>query len=72
MFTLCSKQARYLMLLTAIFLGPIPFCSAQSPEAMATAHRWVSAKFLGEVTPNPAQSYLLVYTRSGAGDQERG
>ena len=33
---------------------------------MATAHRWVSAKFLGEVTPNPAQSYLLVYTRSGA------
>ena len=33
MFTLCSKQARYLMLLTAIFLGPIPFCSAQSPEA---------------------------------------
>jgi len=66
MFTFCSKQTRCLTLLTAVFLGTIPFSSGQSPEAMATAHRWVSAKFLGEVSPTPAQSYLLVYTRSGA------
>ena len=66
MFTSCSRQALRLRLLTVIFFGTIPFCSAQSPEAMATAHRWVNAKLLGEMTPNPAQSYLLVYTRSGA------
>jgi alpha-galactosidase len=32
---------------------------------MATAHRWVSAKFLGERIKNPPASYLLVYTQSG-------
>jgi hypothetical protein len=32
---------------------------------MATAQRWVAAKFLGEVAPNPAESYLLVYSRYG-------
>ncbi len=38
---------------------------SQTPEELAAAHRWVSAKFLGEAAPNPAQSYLLVYTQSG-------
>jgi alpha-galactosidase len=60
-----SKRAQGLMLFAAIFLGKIPWCSAQSPEGMATARRWVGSKFLGEVTPNPPESYLLVYTQSG-------
>jgi alpha-galactosidase len=65
MFSSFSRRAYYLTLLAAIFLGTIPWCSAQLPEAMATAHRWAAAKFLGEVTPNPAESYLLVYSHSG-------
>ena len=60
-----SKRAHCLTLFAAILLGTIPFCPAQSPETMATAHRWVSAKFLGEATPSPAESYLLVYSQSG-------
>jgi len=60
-----SKRAHCLTLFAAILLGTIPFCPAQSPETMATAHRWVSAKFLGEATPIPAESYLLVYSQSG-------
>ncbi len=48
-----------------LFLLFIPWCSAQTPDDMATAHRWTSAKFLGEVTPNPPASYLQVYMQSG-------
>ena len=65
MFSAFSKRSHLLALVAVTFLGTVPVCSAQSPEAMATAHRWVGAKFLGEVTPNPAESYLLVYTQSG-------
>jgi len=65
MFSSLPKRAHCLMLLTAILLGTTPYCSAQSPEAMATAHRWTAAKFLGEVTSNPAENYLLVYSQSG-------
>ncbi len=53
------------IILAAILLGTVPLSFAQSPEAMATAHRWVAAKFLGEVAPKPAESSLLVYTQSG-------
>jgi alpha-galactosidase len=53
----------------AYLLGSHPWCSAQSPDAMATAHRWVSAKFLGEVAPTPTQNYLLVYSPSGQVDK---
>ena len=39
--------------------------SAQTPDELATAHRWMAAKFLGEAIPHPPQSCLLAYTRSG-------
>ena len=58
------NRARSLILLAALFLVNMPWCQAQSPDAMATAHRWVAAKLLGEVTPNPPQSYLLSYIQS--------
>ena len=60
-----STRAHCLTLFAAIFLGTTPFCGAQSPEAMATAQRWVGARFLGEIAPNPPESHLLVYTHSG-------
>ena len=44
---------------------PILPGSAQTPEEIAVAHRWVRAKFFGEVTPNPPQNYLLDYTQGG-------
>ena len=65
MFSAFSKRSHLLALVAVTFLGTVPVCSAQSPDAMATAHRWIGAKFLGEATPNPAESYLLVYTQSG-------
>ena len=51
------------MLMAILFLGTVSWCAAQTPEAMSAAHQWVGAKFLGEVAPNPAASYLLVYTQ---------
>jgi len=57
-----TKRVYVPTLFAAVFLAMVPWCSAQSADSMATAHRWVNAKFLGEVAPNPAQSYLLVYT----------
>ncbi len=51
------------MLMAVLFLGTVSWCAAQTPEAMSAAHQWVGAKFLGEVAPNPAASYLLVYTQ---------
>ncbi len=65
MFTSPSKESRCLILLAAIFLVIIPRGAAQSPEATATAHRWVGAKFLGEAPSNPPESHLLVYLHSG-------
>ena len=62
MLSFHSIRVHCLTLVAAIFLGTIHWCSAQSPDAMATAHRWVNAKFLGEVPPRSAESYLLVYT----------
>lgn len=59
------KRAHCLILFAAIFAVTIPISRAQSPEAMATAHRWIAAKFLGEAPPPPAESYLLVYTQDG-------
>ena len=57
-----TKRVYVPTIFAAVFLAMVPWCSAQSADSMATAHRWVNAKFLGEVPPNPAQSYLLVYT----------
>ena len=65
MFSSLSRQIHCPSLFAAFFLVALPGCWAQSPEALATAHRWTAAKFLGEVTPDPAQSYLLTYTQSG-------
>jgi hypothetical protein len=56
------KRAHCLILFAAAFLRIVPWCFAQSPEAMATAHRWMATKLLGEVAPRPAENYLLVYT----------
>jgi alpha-galactosidase len=66
MINLFSKHPHGSFLLAAIFLAIIPRAAAESPEAMATAGRWVSAKFLGEVRPIPPESHLLVYLHSGA------
>ena len=59
------KRASCLCVVT-IFLMTMPLSSEQSPEAMAEAHRWVAAKFLGEVLPKPAEGYLMEYIRSGS------
>ena len=45
MYSYLSERAHFPILLTAILVGIIPWCPAQSPEAMATAHRWTAAKF---------------------------
>ena len=58
------KRAGCLSVVT-IFLMKIPLPCEQSPEAMAEAHRWVAAKFLGEAVPEPAEGYLMEYIRSG-------
>ena len=44
-----------------IFLMSMPLSSEENPEAMAETHRWVAAKFLGEVLPKPAEGYLMAY-----------
>jgi len=59
------KRIGRLCVLT-IFLMTIPLSGEQNPEAMAEAHRWVSAKFLGEAPPKPAEGYLTEYIRSGS------
>ena len=64
-FSPYTKRASRLILFAAVFVPVVPRCPAQSPEAMATAHRWINAKFLGEAAPTPSESYLLVYA-SGA------
>ena len=69
MFCSYSKRARLPSLLAASFLGVIPWCMAQSPNAMDTAQRWVAAKFLGDVAPTPRQSYLLPYIQTGKLDK---
>jgi alpha-galactosidase len=48
-----------------VLIMAIPLCHAQTPEEMATAHQWFTAKFLGKLTRNPPESYLLVYEHSG-------
>src|SRR5271166_648717 len=65
MISAIRKRSHLLIFVALSFLVTMPICWAQSPEAMATARRWFAAKFLGEVTPNPAESYLLVYSHSG-------
>ena len=60
MSTLIIKRA-YSLALFAVLLAAVPYCQAQSSEAMAAARRWVNAKFRGEVASAPAESYLLVY-----------
>jgi len=59
------KRMNGIALITTILLVTNHSGLAQSPDSQATAHRWVSAKLLGEVTPNPPQSYLLPYIQSG-------
>ena len=49
----------------SVLLGSTWAWPAETSDAMATAHRWVAAKFLGQVTPNSAENYLLVFTQSG-------
>ena len=65
MFPAHFKRMRCVIQVVAIVLGITAWCLAQSPESMATAHRWVAAKFLGEMTPPSPQSYLLTYLQSG-------
>ena len=60
MSTFFIKRA-YRLALFAVLLAAAPWCPAQSPEAMAAAHRWINAKFLGDAVAAPAESYLLVY-----------
>jgi alpha-galactosidase len=64
MFSFQLKLMHFLCAM-AIFFTIVLSCLAQTPDEMATAHRWVAAKFLGETLPSPAESYLLVYTHSG-------
>jgi alpha-galactosidase len=64
------KWAQHSIFFAFVFLVAIASGSAQSPEAMATARRWFGAKFLGEIAPNPPQSYLLFYTQGPVSKNE--
>ena len=64
MLHLCWKRIGYICAAT-IFLISEPLACGENPEAMATAHRWVAAKFLGEVMPNPPKA--ICWFTSGPG-----
>jgi hypothetical protein len=62
----CYWKRTGCLCVVTIFLMTTPLSCEQSPEAMAEAHRWVAAKFLGEAGPKPAEGYLMSYIRSGS------
>src|SRR5579862_4951820 len=66
MFPVRFERMQCVVQSVALILGITSLCLGQSPESLATAHRWVAAKFEGVVTPPPPQSYLLAYLQSGA------
>ena len=61
-----SPKRDLLIYASAVLLIALPLVGGENPEAMAEAHRWVAAKFLGETLPQPAQGYLMEYIRSGS------